>query len=175
MSEEEKTIAIIAKIKPKQWKEMGRTIMELKEFTAAGGVSSFAGSVVEAVKLQIGDYMSPLTNEIVTLINTALQPLLDDFVTIVNDLTAFIGEGAEGALIGGVVGSIASLFLPGGLILTAIGAIIGAAIQKISENTEEENAKMVQNILFDLDKMTKGFFADIGRMWSGFWSDTGLF
>ena len=40
----EKALGIIAKIKAKQWKEMGRAITEVKEFTEAGGITGLVDS-----------------------------------------------------------------------------------------------------------------------------------
>ena len=83
MSEEasEKALTLMTKIKAKQWKEMGRTVNDFKEFTEAGGIANIGGQITEAVKLQLTDWLSPLTNEITTLINTALQPFLDDLAS----------------------------------------------------------------------------------------------
>ncbi|GAH70479.1 unnamed protein product, partial [marine sediment metagenome] len=141
--------------------------------------------IVTAVNLKIGELFSPLQNEITTLVNTALQPFLDDLVIIVNDLTAFIGEGAEGALIGGVIGGIASLFLPGGIILVAVGAIVGSALEQWFNTSEMKSWRNDMNQFFwdlstgkvweDLMKGWEGFWSDIGKGWSGFWRDLGLF
>ena len=98
-----------------------------------------------------------------------------------NDLTAFIGEGAEGALIGGVIGGIASLFLPGGIILTAVGAIVGAAIQQILEQTASERADELRRTRESLEgtwlaeaaEVWTAWGRDVGDRWENFWRGMG--
>lgn len=174
--EAEKTVTELAKIKKDQWREMGTAVDQLKGFIELGGTdeifTNLKTHITTSISTQVEVALEPLTNLINELINTALEPFIDKLTTIVNDLTAFIGEGAEGALIGGVVGGVASLFLPGGPILIAIGAVVGSAIQQIF-GTDPMNQwrNEINQLFYDLSKDFTGFLGTMDKMWQGFLRD----
>ncbi len=123
----------MAKTKASTWTDIKDSITGLNDFVAVGGATTIIAGFKETVDLQIADALSPLTNTINQLLIDALAPVLEKLTTIINDLAAFILRFPTGAVVGGVVGGIASLFLPGGVIvgslLVAIGAVVGAAIE----------------------------------------------
>lgn len=154
-----------SKIKKGQWESMNDNLNILKEFTSVPSMDilkSLPETIMTTISLKFEDALSPFTNEINQMISTALQPFLDDLGVIVKDLTAFIGEGAEGALIGGVVGSIAALWLPGGVIWMALGALIGSAIQQSLEMPLEEKAAVKMDRFLKWQKEWENFWRSLG-------------
>ena len=111
------------------WGDIKESVSGLNDFVSAGGIGKILESFQETVDLQIADALSPFKNEINTLITEALSPLDDLLTDINNELSSFISDNQTGAAIGGIAGQIASMFLPGGPILIAVGALFGAAIQ----------------------------------------------
>ena len=129
--ETQKAIEALAKIDKDEWVDMSKAATQLNSFLSLGGIEAytahFTKSIKDTIKLQIESILSPLTNEINQAITDLLTPFINDLLTpLINDLNTFISENKTGAAIGGIVGSIASMFLPGGPILVAIGAVIGA-------------------------------------------------
>ncbi|KKK62797.1 hypothetical protein LCGC14_3000750, partial [marine sediment metagenome] len=96
-----------------------------------------------------------LTNEVNQLITDWMTinvtPILND---IFNGLGELVSDNSTGGLIGGIAGAIAGLFLPGGLILTAIGAVVGAWIESIfgpGKPPTEEEQQMINDKLDELN------------------------
>lgn len=132
--ETQKSIEALSKIERDEWTAMAITATTLNNFLSLGGpselINSITSSIETTIKLQIDSLLSPINNEINTAINEILGPFINNVLTpAVNTLTNFLGNNMEGAAIGGIVGAIASLVLPGGPIWIAIGAAVGAAIQ----------------------------------------------
>ncbi len=128
--EVQKSIEALAKFEKDEWVEMANTATSLNNFVALGGVSTLTSSIKETIKLQIDSLLSPLTNNINQAITDIIAPFIADILQpMINDLNDFLAVNTTGAGIGGIVGSIASIFLPGGPLLVALGAIIGAAIE----------------------------------------------
>lgn len=156
--ETQKAIESLAKIEKDEWKAMAETASFLNTFISLGGkvalFNTMQESIKETIKLQIDSLLSPLTNEINQAITDQLAPFINDLLTpLINDLTTFLSENRTGAGIGGIVGSIASLFLPGGPFLVAIGAIIGAAIENLlsffTQGTLTEDMVVLQRIWWE--------------------------
>lgn len=133
-SKKEATQALteMAKTKPSMWIDIRDSIIGLNDFVSAGGIDKIIDSFKETVDLQIEAALSPLTNEVNQLITDwmteNITPILNQ---IALDLSQYIADNPTGALVGGVIGQIASIFLPGGPLLIALGAIIGAAIEDL--------------------------------------------
>lgn len=131
-SKKEATEALteMAKTKPSTWTDIKDTVSDLKDITLAGGIGTMVGSIKENVDLTIADALSPLSNEVNQLITDwitdNITPILTD---ITNELANFVSDNSAGGLIGGITGSIASLFLPGGRVWEVLGTIVGSAIE----------------------------------------------
>lgn len=126
-----KALTEMAKVDKSTWQDIQSTVSDLKQISALGGISTILSSFGKTVELQIQDFLSPLTNEINQLMTDALLPIKGLINDIINDLSQFIADNAPGATVGGIVGGVAALFLPGGPILVAIGALIGASIEAL--------------------------------------------
>ena len=133
--ETQKSIEALSKIDKDEWGAMATTTQTLKDFVTLGGtsalVTTLTSSVEKTIKLQIESILSPLTNEINQQITDILTPFISDVLTpIINDLNTFLSENQTGAGIGGIIGGVAGLFLPGSPIIGVIvGALIGALIE----------------------------------------------
>ena len=129
--ETQKSIEALSKIDRDEWTAMATTATMLNSFVSLGGAATLISSVKETIKLQIDSLLSPLTNEINQHITNILTPFINELLTpLINDLNAFLSENNVGAGIGGIAGSIVSLFLPGGVLWIAIGSIMGAKIEE---------------------------------------------
>ena len=122
----------MAKVKAGTWTDIKDTVSGLSTLSTGGGTGAIINSFKDTVELTILDAVSPLTNEVNQLITdwmTAnITPILND---IFNGLGELVSDSSVGGLIGGIAGAVAGLFLPGGLILVAIGAIIGSAVESV--------------------------------------------
>jgi len=118
-------------IKKEEWDIIHKTLLVLKQFTDAEAVQFFVDNINETISLKIEEMMAPLNNTITSILNEAMTPILGQLNIIVNNLASYLSEHAQGALIGGIAGQIAAMFLPGGPIIIAIGAILGAIVQDI--------------------------------------------
>lgn len=132
--ETQKSLESLAKIDKDEWKSMAETAFMLNSFVALGGTSELAnilkGSIKETVELQIAAFLSPIKNTINQAITDIITPFLTDILQpMINDLNTFLSANITGAGIGGIVGSIAGIFLPGGIIWVTLGAVVGAAIE----------------------------------------------
>lgn len=133
--ETQKAIENLSKIEKDEWKAMAATAVMLNSFVSLGGTSELATilttSIGDTITLQIESILTPITNEINQAITNALTPFITDILTpVINDLNAFLSENKAGAGIGGIIGGVAGLFIPGGPIIGAIvGAILGALIE----------------------------------------------
>ena len=147
----------LAKTESETWTDIKDSITKLNDFIMEGGAAKIIDDFKETVDLQIADALSDFTNEIKQAIADTFSPLKEAISTITNDITQFISEelatalepvltaignmavelsnyilsNPTGAIIGGTAGAIAGLFLPGGAILVAIGALIGSIIEDI--------------------------------------------
>ena len=129
--ETQKSIEALSKIDKDEWIAMSNTVTTLNNFISLGGVSTLVSSIKETIRLQIESLLSPLTNEINQAITDILTPFINDILNpMINDLTTFLSENTFGAGLGGIVGGIASLFLPGGILWIAIGSLVGATIEE---------------------------------------------
>lgn len=112
----------IGKTKDSTWDNINETVVGLNDLVRAGGIQG-------TIQTQIDAILSPLKNEMNTLISEALAPIKEQVQDIWNELSTFISDNKTGAAIGGIAGQIAGMFLPGGPILIAVGALFGAAIE----------------------------------------------
>lgn len=119
----------LARTTPDTWADIKESTSNLNKFMELGGAAVIIEGFKETIDLQIQDALSPLTNEINQLLADALAPFDEMLNNIFNELGQFVAENAKGALVGAIGGQIASMFLPGGPILIAIGAIVGAALE----------------------------------------------
>ena len=128
--EVQKSIEALSEIERDEWKAMATTATMLNNFITLGGASTLISSIENTIKLQIDSILSPLTNEINQTITDLISPFINDVLTpVINDLNTFVSENSTGAALGGIAGTIAALWLPGGVIWVAIGALIGAALE----------------------------------------------
>jgi len=125
-------ITEMAKTKSSTWSDIKDTVVDLKSFTAIGGVGAIVGRVQESISLTLEDALSPLSNEVNQLITdwmtTNITPILND---IISRLSGFVSDNSTGSLIGGIVGEILTLFLPGGQLLVSLASLIGAGIESL--------------------------------------------
>ena len=112
----------IGRTKDSTWDNIKDTVVGLNDLVRAGGIQG-------TIQTQIDAILSPFKNEINQLITEALSPIKDIMTDINNELSTFIAENKVGAAIGGIAGQIAGMFLPGGPILIAVGALFGASIE----------------------------------------------
>ena len=196
MSEEsEKAATILAKIKAKQWKEMGKTVEGLKDFTESGGIVSFADSLTEAFNLQVEDFLSPLKNEIMDKLGEALEPIMPFVTTALNealDQLIFGMDGIEAYLTGNFDTWLADetvKFQAGIDLWPEEIKKIHLEIQKVRHAWDKSLAQIVRDwenfwkdplgsfrqLNTDYNEWAAGVGQDIGAMWSGFWRETGLF
>ena len=126
-----KVIKEMKSIKKEEWDIIHKTLLILKQFTDAEAVQFFVDNINESISLKMEELMAPLNNTITGIMNEAMTPILDQLNIIVNNIASYLSENAQGALIGGIAGQIAAMFLPGGPIIIAIGAILGAIVQDI--------------------------------------------
>ena len=125
----------MAKVDKSTWGDIRSTVSDLKQISALGGRSNIIAGFKATVDLQIESLFSSFTNEVDQLIADALSPIQELINDIVNDLSQFISDNAVGAGVGGIVGGVAALFLPGGPLLVALGALVGATIEAWWQNT----------------------------------------
>jgi len=126
-----KVITEMKSIKKEEWSAIHDTLLVLKEFTNTEATQFFVDNLKETITLKVEEAMAPLDNTINGIINEAMTPILTQLNIITNQLAGYLSEHAQGALIGGIAGQIAAMFLPGGPIIIAIGAILGAIVQDI--------------------------------------------
>lgn len=128
------TLTAIAKVDKSTWSDINESVSGLKDFVYAGGLSTITQQIQDTIRLQIEDVLAPLTNEINQMIVDLLNPLMEKLTPLINDLAQFIADNKEGAMVGSIVGGVAGLFLPGGPVLVALGALIGSALQAFFES-----------------------------------------
>lgn len=136
-----KAIEAIGKTDTNSWTKIDNVVGNLNSIVEAGGISPMITSFKEAVQLQLNAFVTPLTNQINTLVATALDPLKVQLTDIFNDLSTFVADNPEGGAIGAIIGGIAGLFLPGGEIWGVIGAMLGAGGQSLVEWLQDEVVK----------------------------------
>ncbi|MCK5318294.1 MAG: hypothetical protein KAJ55_10280, partial [Anaerolineales bacterium] len=113
--EVQKSIEALSEIERDEWKAMATTATMLNNFITLGGASILISSIENTIKLQIDSILSPLTNEINQTITDLISPFINDVLTpVINDLNTFVSENSTGAALGGIAGTIAALWLPGG-------------------------------------------------------------
>lgn len=132
LSKKEATEALseIGKLNNSGWNDIKESVIGLNEFMISGGVSSMGQQIKDVIELQIEAILTPITNEINQIIVDAFNPILEKLSPLINDLSQFIAENKEGALIGAIIG----MLLPGGAITAAIGAVVGALIQEFFDD-----------------------------------------
>ena len=132
--EAQKAIESLSKIDKDEWVSMAEVSTGIAAVVRSGGITPAFGSMFTRIetniKLQIDSLFSELTNTVNSAItDIVVNPLMEFLNPVINDLDAFLIANKTGAGVGGIAGSIASLFLPGGDFWLYIGAAIGAAIE----------------------------------------------
>lgn len=166
----EKALLIIAKIKAKQWKEMGKTVTQMREFTEANVIESFLEGIKEAWSLQVADALSPLKNEVRELVSTALEPIMPLITTVLNEATTWVGVAVNSwkAILTG----------QWDVFFKYMNANMSDDMKVLKNNVNKflyDLSRGWQGFLSDIGKGWEGFWTDVGKGWSGFWRDTGLF
>ena len=166
-----KTLKLLAKIKAKEWKAMGETVEQMRDFT--GGMDSLAANLKETLSLQVENALAPLMNEVDAAVMEALapiMPLISEFLTEVGEMFS-LGLGAITALIEGDWDE----FIKKETI----------DFQKDMENLEgplRDAHTMIQKFQYmwthdrGLEAIGLGFAGfrrDVGLGWAGFWRDLG--
>lgn len=169
MAEEEaseKALTIIAKIKAKQWKAMGKTVEQMKEFADSGGLESLGAEFAETLSLQVQDALSPLLNEVTTAVNEALAPIMPEIVILMT----------------GVTDQLVLAVKSWEAILTGNWDDFFAWMNKTATDdmkTLKNNIRQYFDDMFsgkmgrDLMAGWEGFWTDVGAGWEGFWRDVG--
>lgn len=88
----DKFMALASKIKKNQWVAMNETLINLRELT---GLRSVYDSLQESLALEIEKAFSPLKNELVDLMNTALEPFMPFVKDAVNEATTYLKRGID--------------------------------------------------------------------------------
>ena len=122
-------LTAMAKTPPDMWVDISNMTSNLRDIVMAGGLSKMVASLEEALSLKIEEITSPIINEINTAMAIILAPIEEQLATVFNDLSGFIAENPTGGAIGGIVGGVAGLFLPGGQIWGILLALVGAALE----------------------------------------------
>ena len=163
----------MAKVKASTWTDIKDTVSDLKVLSTGGGTGAIIDSFRDTIDLSLQAAFAPLTNEVNQLMTdwmTAnITPILNDIAT---ELSAFVSENSVGATVGGIAGQIASFFLPGGPILIAIGALLGAGVEAGLGSLHEWNVKAttwLENLLLTSEQReekarqarNKAFAADV--------------
>ena len=164
----EKTLAILGKIKAKQWKAMGKTVEQMREFAEEGGMGAFVGDLKDTLSLQVQDALAPLKNEVNEALMEALAPIMPTIVQFLTDGTDFLVIGIKSweAILTGKWDEF----------IKWMEANTSAELKKWRRDVQNWWADMMkgwEGFWDDLEKGTHGFFADIGKGWSGFWRDLG--
>ncbi|KKL54654.1 hypothetical protein LCGC14_2263240 [marine sediment metagenome] len=146
----------MAKVKAGTWTDIKDTVSDLKVLSTGGGTGAIIDSFRDTIDLSLQAAFAPLTNEVNQLMTdwmTAnITPILNDIAT---ELSAFVSENSVGATVGGIAGQIASFFLPGGPILIAVGALIGAGVESGLVSLHEWNVNAtawLENLLLTADQ-----------------------
>lgn len=200
MSEEsEKTASILAKIKPKQWKAMGKTVEQMKEFTEEAGMGDFVSDLKDTLSLQIADVLAPLKNDVNEAVMEALKPILPEIVTFMTGITETIVLGIDAweAILTGrwdAWFSEQTLKFQTGMDswsddLKAFHLEVQKARHAWDKNfkqfvTDWENfwkdplgsiGQLREGVNAAYNDWAAGVGQDLAAGWSGFWRDTGLF
>jgi len=169
----EKALTIIAKIKAKQWKAMGKTVEQMKEFADSGGLEGFVGDLQETLSLQVQDALAPLKNEVNEAVMNALAPIMPQIVEFLAGVTDFLVVG-----IGGLEA----------LLTGNWDTWIDKQIRKFQKDLESLNP-LLREAHDNIQKWRymwehgrggeaiaagwEGFWTDVGAGWEGFWRDVG--
>lgn len=128
-----KAIEAIGKTDTNSWTKIDNVVGNLNSIVEAGGISPIIMSFKEAVQLQLNAFVTPLTNQINTLVAESLAPMKEQIQDIFNDLGTFVADNPEGGAVGAIIGGIVGLFLPGGEIWAVVGAMLGSGGQSLFE------------------------------------------
>jgi hypothetical protein len=167
----------INKVQPEQWQNIRFSVQGLNEFVKAGGnteiINSFVDQVKQTITNNIGDALSPLTNEINAQMNIIMAPINSLLSGIANQLTGFLSDAPIGAGVGGIVGSALGTFWAGPMGAQAgqmIGAIVGTYVEKGIENAfSKEKLTSEPNPMLDpFGWLLKPFSILLGAMWIAF-------
>jgi len=139
-SKKEATQALteMAKVKASTWTDIKDTVSDLRDLTLAGGVGNMIENIKGNVDLTIADALSPLANDVNQLIADWMTDNITPILTgIVGNLSDFVTDNSAGSLIGGIIGEVATLFLPGGELMVTLLALIGAVIEAVVKETQD--------------------------------------
>ena len=125
----QKSVEALSQIEKDEWRSMAETTLALNSFVELGGAGKLLSSIKDTIDLKMDEYLAPLQNEINQQITDLINPLIELITPVVNDLSTFIADNAVGSGVGGIAGSIAALWLPGGVVWPIMGALLGAILQ----------------------------------------------
>ena len=123
-------------IKKEEWGLIHENLKTLKGFIdmdaqkVLSGFDDMADSLKTTISLKISELLSPIQNEITSLLNAALEPILKQFSPIVNNLTALVGDNAIGSTVGALSGAVIGAFIGSPAIGAMIGGILGALLEQ---------------------------------------------
>ena len=161
-----KTLEILAKIKAKQWKAMGKTVEQMREFTEEAGMGDFVSDLKETLSLQIQEVLAPLKNEINAAVVEALEPIMPLIVEFM--------AGITNLLVGGIKSWEAILTGNWDKFFAWMSKTATDDMKVLKNNIRQFFDDMFSGAMGrDLMKGWEGFWGDIGKGWSGFWSDLG--
>ena len=80
----------MAKIDKDTWENIKGTVVDLKALVMGDGISTFTETLKETITLQFEQLAAPLKNELISLINTALEPIMPFLTESINYLTSQI-------------------------------------------------------------------------------------
>ena len=164
----DKTLALLGKIKSKQWKAMGETVIGMRELVDAGGTGDFFSDLADSWSLEVEKALSPLKNEINDLINEALKPIMPLIKATLNEATEWIAisVGSWEAIITGEWDRVFQL----------ISDKMPVAFKLWKNDINQffyDMDKNIMNWLDDLAKKVTQWGKDVGKAWSSFWKSMG--
>lgn len=116
-------LTVLAKIKSETWVDIRNSVGDLKEFATMGGTAKIVQTLKDTIQLQLDQAMSPITNQLNSIVTEVLGPIYKGLQAIASELATFVAQGPTGAFWGSMVGSI------WGELGQLIGGIVGAAIE----------------------------------------------
>jgi len=156
----DKTLALLGKIKSKQWKAMGETVIGLKELVEMGGVG-ILGHLEESLTLEMGKLFSPLQNEINDALTEALSPIMPYITTVMNELTVWFKLAVESwkAIFTGQWDDV----------LKDITKLITSNM----DDTQIQTLNKITGFLYDIRVSWERGWKKLGKKWEDFWRSLG--
>lgn len=161
----------MAKIKPKGWIAIGKTVEILSDFVEGGVIGGFKDigqDLKESLSLTIQEAMSPLKNEIEQSLAEALEPIMPEIQAFTTEIAGWfrIAIGSWEALIKGDWDAV----------LADISKKMPDWLKQFKNDFNRYLFEASQERISDFEQWRQDMdtlFGNIAAGWSGFWSDLG--